>query len=247
MRRHQQPTPSSASSSDSDGSDIESCFDTGDEQEGTDAETVPTDVDTDVDGDDEADLPDLEWLAGEENAHPPEYYLDQENNSDESEDEDEDYSDGSLLLLDMIEGYFHRWVSYSLLACHLLPLFTGIASMYEGSCRGDAGRLSPYPQGLLRADIESTSGEGWEEACRHLVASTLGIYWKVFWLVYERATGEKIEGKMNRHMHRVLKKLAKKYRLSTRPSPTDLQRKVYIGLQLIIKAVVSLRLGRYMS
>jgi len=108
MRRRQQPTPSSASSSDSDGSDIESCFDTGDEQEGTDAETEPTYVDTDVDGDDEADLPDLEWLAGEENAHPPEYYLDQENNSDESEDEDEDYSDGSLLLLDMVEGNFHR-------------------------------------------------------------------------------------------------------------------------------------------
>ncbi|KAH9206209.1 hypothetical protein DL95DRAFT_438970 [Leptodontidium sp. 2 PMI_412] len=38
--------------------------------------------------------------------------------------------------------------------------------------------------------------------------------WKVFRLVYERATREKIEGKMNRHMHRViLKKLAKKYRL----------------------------------
>ena len=121
MRRRQQPTPSPPSS-DSDGSDIESCFDTGDEQEETDVDTERTDVDTDVDGDDEADLPDLEWLAGEENAHPPEYYLDQENNSDESEDEDEDYSDGSLLLLDMIEGNFHRWLSYSLLACHLLPL-----------------------------------------------------------------------------------------------------------------------------
>jgi hypothetical protein len=128
MRRRQQPTLRPPSSSDSDGSDIESCFDTEDEQE-------ETDVDTDVDGDDEADLPDvewlareedqastvpmdtdidgddeadLEWIAGKENAHPPEYYLDQENNSDESEDEDEDYSDGSLLLLDMIEGNFHR-------------------------------------------------------------------------------------------------------------------------------------------
>ncbi len=120
MRRRRQPIPSS--SSDSNGSDIESCFDTGDEQEETDAETEPTDVGTDVDRDDEADLPDLEWLAGEEKAHPPEYYLDQENNSDESEDEDEDYSDGSLLLLDMIEGNIHRWVSYYLLACRLLSL-----------------------------------------------------------------------------------------------------------------------------
>ena len=120
MRRRQQPTPSSASSSNSNRSDIESCFDTGDEQEETDAETEPTDVDTDVDGNDEADLPDLAWLAGEENAHSPEYYLDQENNSDESEDEEEDYSDGSLLLLDMIEGNFRRWVPHSLLACRLL-------------------------------------------------------------------------------------------------------------------------------
>ena len=144
MRRRQQPTPSppSSSSPDSDGSDIESCFDTGDEQEETDVDTdvdgddkpdladlkwlareedhtgaVPMDVDADVDGDDETDLA---WITGEENAHPPEYYLDQEDNSDESEDEDEDYSDGSLLLLDMIEGQFQRCVPYSLFACRLL-------------------------------------------------------------------------------------------------------------------------------
>jgi hypothetical protein len=29
-----------------------------------------------VDRDDEVDLPDLEWLTREENAYPPEYYLD---------------------------------------------------------------------------------------------------------------------------------------------------------------------------
>jgi hypothetical protein len=129
--------------------DIESCFDIGDEQEETDAETKPTDVNTDVDRDDEADLPDLEWLAhsdnahtvpvdidtdidgddeadlawiaGEENAYPLEYYLNQENNSDKSEDKDEDYSDGSLLL-DIIKGSFHWWVPHSLLTCRLLLL-----------------------------------------------------------------------------------------------------------------------------
>lgn len=57
MHRRQQLTPSSSSSSD--GSDIESCFDTGHEQEETDAKTELTDVDTDVDGDDEADLLDM--------------------------------------------------------------------------------------------------------------------------------------------------------------------------------------------
>ena len=39
---------------------IESCFDTRDEQEGTDTKTKVTDVNTDVDRDNEADLPDLE-------------------------------------------------------------------------------------------------------------------------------------------------------------------------------------------
>lgn len=142
-------TNSKPPSSDSDRSDIESCFNTEDEQDETDVDTEPTDVDTDVDGNDEADLPDPEWLAreedyagtvpmdvdtdiegddevdmawmaGEENAHPPEYYLDQEDNPDESEDEDEDYGDGSLLLLDMIEGQFDRCVPYSLFACRSL-------------------------------------------------------------------------------------------------------------------------------
>ena len=61
--------------------------------------------DTDFDGGAEIDL---KWIAGEENSHPPEYYLDQEDDSDGSEDEDEDYSVGSLLLLDMIEGQFHQ-------------------------------------------------------------------------------------------------------------------------------------------
>lgn len=150
MRRRQQ-LPSSPS--DSDGSDTESCFDT--EYEETDAETEPTDVDSDVDEDGEADLPglewiaqednvdavprdvdtesDLAWIAGEENAYPPEYYLDQE-----SEDEDEDYSDGSLLLIDMIEGQFDRYIPYSLLACYLfssraanLTLLTDIVDIYE--------------------------------------------------------------------------------------------------------------------
>jgi hypothetical protein len=34
-------------------------------------------------------------------------------------------------------------------------------------------------------------------------ASTLGTYWKVFRLVYERATDEKIKGEINRKIHRV--------------------------------------------
>jgi hypothetical protein len=107
-RRQHQPVPS-PSSSDNEESDSASCFDTRDEQEETDIDNEPTDVDTDVDEDDKTDLldlgwlarkedhantipmdvdidvdrddeADLAWIAGEENAHPPEYYLDQEDN-----------------------------------------------------------------------------------------------------------------------------------------------------------------------
>ncbi|KAG9229900.1 hypothetical protein BJ875DRAFT_507659 [Amylocarpus encephaloides] len=39
---------------------------------------------------------------------------------------------------------------------------------------------------------------------------------KVFRLVYERATREKINRKMNRNIYRVLRKLAKKHRLTTK-------------------------------
>jgi hypothetical protein len=116
--RRRQPTPSSSSSSDSDGSDIESCFDIEDGHNDTDTEA--TDADTDIEAGDynEEDLSDLEWIAGEDNVYPPEYYL----NQDESEDEDEDYSDSSNNLLGMIEDQFHRCVPHSLFVCRLLLL-----------------------------------------------------------------------------------------------------------------------------
>jgi len=105
------------SSDDSDGSDTESCFDTDDDQWDTDADTDPTDIDTDVDGGDDiegGDEADQAWIAGEDNAYPPEYYLNQEDDFNESEDEAENYSDNSILLLDMIEAQFHRYILYFL-------------------------------------------------------------------------------------------------------------------------------------
>ena len=58
--RRRQPTARFSSSSDSDESDIESCFDIEDEQEETDNDTEPTDPDTDVEGGGETDLPSCE-------------------------------------------------------------------------------------------------------------------------------------------------------------------------------------------
>ena len=99
---------SSSSSDESDGSDIESCFDIEDEQEETDADTDLMDVDTGVEEGNEADIADLAWIAGEDNAYPPEYYLDQEEEFDGFEVVNEDYKDNSVLLLNGIEERWNR-------------------------------------------------------------------------------------------------------------------------------------------
>jgi hypothetical protein len=69
--RRRQPILSS-SSSDSDGLGIESCFDIEDGHNDTDTEA--TDANTDIEAGD-YDEEDLAWIAREDNAYPPEYYL----------------------------------------------------------------------------------------------------------------------------------------------------------------------------
>jgi hypothetical protein len=64
-------------------------------------------IDTDVNGDNKADLLNLAWIAREDNAHPLEYYLNQKNNSNESKNKDKDYSNNNLLFSNMIEGQFY--------------------------------------------------------------------------------------------------------------------------------------------
>lgn len=90
-------------SSDNDESDIESCFDSEDEE--SDPDTNSTDVDTDVERDNRVDI---SWLLDENKDHPLEYYLNQEDEFDESKYMGEDYSDNSCLLLDFIEERFSQ-------------------------------------------------------------------------------------------------------------------------------------------
>ncbi|XP_044718700.1 C2H2 finger domain-containing protein [Hirsutella rhossiliensis] len=45
-------------------------------------------------------------------------------------------------------------------------------------------------------------------------SSSLSTYWKVFRLVFERATGDKLDPKLNRRMHKVLRDLSRKHDLS---------------------------------
>ncbi len=62
-----------------------------------------------------------------------------------------------------------------------------------------AGDLYSFFDWLLR----QTRGKGGRRRRGTKHKSSLGIYWKLYRLVYERATGEKINGQMNRVMHRV--------------------------------------------
>jgi hypothetical protein len=93
--------PVSCSSSNTDESDPDSCFDPDDIE--TDFVSV-IDADSDIKIHVEDEL-DNSWIAEEED-HPPDYYLNQEEECDEAEDANQDYKDNSILLLDGIEA---RW------------------------------------------------------------------------------------------------------------------------------------------
>ena len=76
----------------------------------SDSETEPTDVDDNVDEviEDVEDVEDVKGLIDcayllSDEVHPPEYYLKQMEEFDESEFTTEDYSDGTTRLLDRIE------------------------------------------------------------------------------------------------------------------------------------------------
>ena len=88
----------------SDGSDDDSCFDTEGEPGGSSSGTDATDIDTDVEGEDEIDM---SRITQEDEDLPPEYYRNLEEEP-ESDDENEDYKEGSLSLINGIEERFNR-------------------------------------------------------------------------------------------------------------------------------------------
>jgi hypothetical protein len=50
----------------------------------------------------------MTWITEEDRDYPPEYYLNQEEDLDESDDENEDYADNSILFFDGIEERWYR-------------------------------------------------------------------------------------------------------------------------------------------
>ncbi|CEO59611.1 hypothetical protein PMG11_04283 [Penicillium brasilianum] len=133
-----------------------------------------------------------------DNEHSPDYYLQQLSEFDESVYTREDYSKGTTALLDQVEARWKQFCTclrkdpeqeFQKLSIAILHTFLDWALNLR---RGKNGRRLP---GIKRK-------------------SSLETFWKVFRLVFERATSEKIGSQMNRQMRRVIRKLARKHKLS---------------------------------
>ncbi|KAJ5248104.1 hypothetical protein N7524_012064 [Penicillium chrysogenum] len=169
----------------------DSSNDSGDEQYDTD----PTEPD--FDDDQLKDAGDVAQLFAD-NENSPEYYLQQLAEFDESVYTKEDYSKGTTVLLDQVESRWKQFCAclrkdpeqeFRKLSIVILHTFLDWALNLR---RGKNGRRLP---GIKRK-------------------SSLETFWKVFRLVFERATSEKIGKMMNRQMRRVIRKLARKHKLS---------------------------------
>ncbi|QLI67036.1 uncharacterized protein G6M90_00g030440 [Metarhizium brunneum] len=168
------------------------------ETEATDVEDLSLD---DEDGCDDIDVDDqVQFFGG--NIHPPEYYRHAVESFNESAYETQDYSDGSLLLLDACE---EQWRQY----CKMLE--RDPQSCFESLSQSNA---LPLLYNFFDWSLNQKIGKDGRKRRGTRKSSSLGTYWKVFRLVHERATGNKLDPKLNRRMHKVLRDLAKKHGLS---------------------------------
>ncbi|RWA03585.1 hypothetical protein EKO27_g11521 [Xylaria grammica] len=135
------------------------------------------------------------------NVHPPEYYRQAVLNLNTSEFDSEDYSPGTTLLLDSVE---ENWRLY----CGTLDKNRDIREYYEYS-QGETSPAISLLYFFFEWSLNQKEGKNGRRKRGIQKKSTLGTYWKVFRLVFERALGDKIDPKVNRSMHKVLRKLAK--------------------------------------
>ncbi|PVH92773.1 C2H2 finger domain protein [Periconia macrospinosa] len=169
---------------------------------------------SDVAGDSDTDLTDVEICSddedhkldgdiGEEESffddglHSPAYYIQQLEAFDEQEYTKEDYKDGTTRLMDRMEDQWHKcW------KCLGRERFRNYETVSVGTLFTFFDWLLGQRRGKKGRRLRGTK-----------FASSLGTYWKVFRLVYERSTSVRLDPKMNRGMHKVLRKLARKHGL----------------------------------
>jgi len=149
-------------------------------------------------------IADSAWLLADDD-RPPEYYIQLAEGFDETEDAKEDYKPSTTALLDRIEEQWFLEVDSSLSTCSV-----GLTACrfcryirkdpHEAYQTVYAGLLFSFFDWLLSQKKDKRGRR--KPGTKH--KSSLGTYWKLYRLVYERATGEKIDGKLNRVMHRVI-------------------------------------------
>ncbi|KAF2844126.1 C2H2 finger domain protein [Plenodomus tracheiphilus IPT5] len=159
-------------------------------------------LDTDLTGVDESannnkeNEEDEAWLFPNEH-HRPEYYLEQLETFNEQEYAKEDYKDSSIRLINHMEDQWNQCWTYLKRNQYRAYVTVSVTTLYIFF----DWLLGPH------------RGKGRRKRRGTKLASSLGTYWKVFRLVYERAAGVKLDGKINRSMHKVLRNLAKKHHL----------------------------------
>ncbi|KAK4148490.1 C2H2 finger domain protein [Chaetomidium leptoderma] len=157
-----------------------------------------TGYETDLTDADDGDTEDAAALLGG-NAHPPEYYIRELEAFDESAFDAQDYAPTSTLLLDRVEEQWNNYCTYirrDPLACFESVSVKLLYMFFDW--------LLNQKQGKNGRQLRGTKKK-----------SSLETYWKMFRLVYERAMTQKLDAKLNRQMHRALRRVAEKHGLSS--------------------------------
>ncbi|KAK6222509.1 putative C2H2 finger domain-containing protein [Colletotrichum tabaci] len=170
----------------------EDVFDVNEDEDGSDTEATDAE-DLDV----ELDVEDLSKLFGG-NLQPPEYWRRAVEDMNESEFECQDYSPSTTALLDNVE---EQWRLY----CEVLD--RDPRQCYETL---SVGILYNFFDWYLSQKV----GKDGRKKSGIKKKSSLGTYWKIFRLVFERAMGERIASKLGRSMRKVIGRLAKKHGLN---------------------------------
>ncbi|KAJ5086714.1 hypothetical protein NUU61_008021 [Penicillium alfredii] len=170
--------------------------------EGESSEGIQSDTDLtepEVDDAQPYDAGDAALLFAD-NQHPPEYYIQQLRNFDETVYTQEDYGKGTKALLDRVE---EKWSQF--------------CSFLRKDPQEEYQRLSiPILYNFLDWVLNLRRGKNGRKVPGIKCKSSLDTFWKVFRLVYEKTTSDKIGKQMNRQMRRVIRQLAKKHKLSSK-------------------------------
>ncbi|KAL4404021.1 C2H2 finger domain-containing protein [Colletotrichum abscissum] len=132
------------------------------------------------------------------NVHPSEYWLRELESFNEDSFACQDYSLGTTVLLDAVEGQWHQFcavIKRDVQQCYATISTSIMHTFFDWLLNQKVGKDGRRKRGIKKK-------------------SSLGTYWKVFRLVYERAVGDKLDPKLNRSMHRVLRRLSKRHSMN---------------------------------